>query len=130
LARVDLAGGHADVAQAQLLQVVASLRQLGPQAEADLAEALVALGEAELVRGQPREARTTLAEAVLLRAKNGTPGWDLAEARERLGEALAAMGDRGARGLLQQAADALETQLGPNHPQTLRARRALQAVGT
>ncbi|HEX5209853.1 MAG TPA: serine/threonine-protein kinase [Steroidobacteraceae bacterium] len=130
LARVDLAGGHADVAQAQLLQVVASLRQLGPQAEADLAEALVALGEAELVRGQPQEARTTLAEAVLLRAKNGTPGWDLAEARERLGEALAAMGDGGARGLLQQAADALETQLGPNHPQTLRARRALQAVGT
>jgi non-specific serine/threonine protein kinase/serine/threonine-protein kinase len=130
LARVDLAQGHADVARAQLLQVVAALRQLGPQAEANLSEALVALGETELSRGQPQEARAPLTEAVLLRAKNGSQSWGLAEARERLGEALAASGDGGARPLLRQAAAALETQLGPNHPQTLRARRALQAMGT
>ena len=130
LARVELAQGHADAARAQLLQVVAALRQIGPQAEANLSEALVALGETELTRGQPQEARAPLTEAVLLRAKNGPQSWDLAEARERLGEALAASGDGGAGALLRRAASTLETQLGPNHPQTLRARRALQAIGT
>ena len=130
LARVDLAEGHADAARAQLLQVVVALRRLGPQAEANLSEALVALGETELTRGQPQEARAPLAEAVLLREKNGSQSWDLAEARERLGEALAASGDRGARPLLRQAANTFETQLGPNHPQTLRARRELHAMGT
>ncbi len=130
LARVDLAQGHADAARAQLLQVVAALRQLGPQAEANLSEALVALGETDLARGQPQEARAPLAEAVLLREKNGLQSWDLAEARERLGEALAATGDGGARPLLRQAASTLQAQLGVNHPQTLRARRALQAMGT
>jgi non-specific serine/threonine protein kinase/serine/threonine-protein kinase len=130
MARVDLAQGHADAARAQLLQVVAALRQLGPQAEANLTQALVALGEAELTRGQPKEARAPLEEAVLLREKNGSESWDLAEARERLGEALAASGDGGARALLQQAAGTLETQLGANHPQTQRARRALLAMGT
>jgi Flp pilus assembly protein TadD len=113
-----------------LQQVVAALRGLGPPAEANLGEALVALGEAELTRGQPQEARAPLTEAVLLRQKNGSRSWDLAEARERLGEALAASGDGGARPLLLQAATVLETQLGPNHPQTRRARRALQAMGT
>ena len=130
LARVDLANGHADAARAQLLPVVAALRQLGPQGEADLTDALVALGETDLARGQPQEARTLLAEAVVLRGKNSPQSWDLAEARERLGEALAAVGDGGARVLLQQAAGTLEMQLGANHPQTLRARRALQARGT
>jgi tetratricopeptide (TPR) repeat protein len=130
LARVDLAKGHAAAARAQLLKVVAALRQLGPQAEADLTDALVALGETDLALGQPQEARTLLAEAVLLRGKNSPQSWDLAEARERLGEALAAVRDGGARVLLQQAAGTLETQLGANHPQTLRARRALQAMGT
>jgi uncharacterized protein involved in exopolysaccharide biosynthesis len=66
----------------------------------------------------------------MLRAKNGPQSWDLAEAHERLGEALAALRDGSARALLQQAASTLETQLGANHPQTLRARRALQTLGT
>ncbi|MDE2264230.1 MAG: hypothetical protein KGL45_17030, partial [Gammaproteobacteria bacterium] len=130
LARVDLAEGHADAARARLLQVVAALRRLGPQVEANLAEALATLGETELTQGQPQEARAPLAEAVALRGKDGSESWDLAEARERLGEALAASRDRGARSLLEQAANALETQLGANHPETLRARRALRALGT
>jgi hypothetical protein len=130
LARVDLAQGHADAARTQLLQTVAVLRQLGPPAEANLSEALVVLGETELTRGQPQEARAPLAEAVMLREKNGSQSWDLAEARERLGEALAALRDSGARALLRQADSTLETQLGANHPQTLRARHALQAMGT
>ena len=130
LARVDLAQGHADAARARLRQTVAALRQLGPQAEANLSEALVALGETELTRGDPQAARAPLAEAVALRTKNGPQSWDLAEARERLGEVSAALRDGNARALLQQAASTLETQLGANHPQTLRARRALQAMGT
>ena len=130
LARVDLAEGHANAARAQLLQVVAALRRLGPQAEANLAEALVALGETELTQGQAQEARAPLAEAVALRVKDGPESWDLAEARERLGEALAASGDRDAQSLLERAASALETQLGANHPEAVRARRALQALGT
>lgn len=129
LARVDLAEGHRDAARAQLLRVVAALRRLGPQAEANLAEALVALGETELTQGQPQEARAPLAEAVALRAKDGSESWDLAEARERLGEALAALRDGGARTVLQQAASTLERQLGADNPQTLRARRALRAAG-
>jgi eukaryotic-like serine/threonine-protein kinase len=130
LARVDLAQGHADAARTELLQVVTGLRQLGPQAETHLSEALVALGETEMSRGRPHAARAPLAEAVTLREKDESQSWLLAEARERLGEALAASGDGGARPLLRQAASTLATQLGPNHPQTLRARRALQAMGT
>jgi tetratricopeptide (TPR) repeat protein len=130
LARVDLAQGHADAARAQLLQAVAALRRLGPQAEANLSDALVTLGETELIRGRPREARAPLAEAVALREKNGPQSWDLAEAQERLGEALAALRDGGARAMLQQAASTLEAQLGARHPLTLRARRALLALGT
>ncbi|MGH8180700.1 MAG: protein kinase domain-containing protein, partial [Steroidobacteraceae bacterium] len=130
LARVDLAQGHADAARAELLRTVTALRQLGPPAEANLSEALITLGDAELARGRPREARPLLAEAVALREKNGPQSWDLAEARERLGEALAALRDDGARALLQQAASSLETELGANHPLTLRARRALRALGT
>ena len=130
MARVDLAQGNADAARAGLLQVVAALRRLGPQAEANLSEALVALGETELTRGDPQQARAPLAEAVELRAKNGSQAWDLAEARERLGEALAGSRVAGARPLLQQAAVSLATELGPDHPQTLRAQRALQALGT
>jgi non-specific serine/threonine protein kinase/serine/threonine-protein kinase len=130
LARVELAQGHADAARAQLQQAVTTLRQLGPQAEGNLSEALLALGETELTRGRPREARAPLMEAVELRAKNGPQSWDLAEARERLGEALAALRDGGARALLQQAASTLETQLGASHPDTLRAHRALQGMGT
>jgi tetratricopeptide (TPR) repeat protein len=130
LARVDLAQGHAAAARAHLLQAVVVLRQLGPTAEANLSEALVILGETDLTRGQPQEARAALTEAVMLREKNGPQSWDLAEARERLGEALAALRDSGARALLQQAASTLETQLGTNHPQTVRARHALEAIGT
>jgi hypothetical protein len=130
LARVDLAQGHADAARARLRQTIAALRQLGPQAEANLSEALVALGEMELTLGDPQAARAPLAEAVALRTKNGPQSWDLAEARERLGEASAALRDGNARTLLQQAASTLEIQLGANHPETLRARRALQAMGT
>ena len=130
LTRVDLAEGHADRARTQLQQVVAALRALGPPAEANLAEALVALGETELTQGQPQAARAPLAEAVALRTKDGPQSWDLAEARERLGEALAALRDGGSRAVLQQAVSTLDMQLGANHPETLRARRALQAAGT
>ena len=129
LARLDLAAGRAQAAGARLLEVVATLRRLGPPAEANLAEALVALGEVDLAQGRPREARAPLAEAVALREQEGPLSWDLAQARERLGEALAGTGDSGARALLQQAISALNAQLGAEHRETRRARRALLGIG-
>jgi hypothetical protein len=66
-----------------------------------------------------------LREAVALREGTWDQSFDLAEARERLGEALAANGDAQARALLQQAATTLASQLGAAHPQTLRAEQAL-----
>jgi hypothetical protein len=51
--------------------------------------------------------------------------WELAQARERLGEALLRAGDPAAADLLKKAAHDLESQLGADHPQTLRAKEAL-----
>ena len=129
LARLDLTAGRAQAAGALLPEVAATLRRLGPQAEANLAEALVTLGEVDLAQGRPQDARAPLAEAVALREPEGPLSWNLAQARERLGEALAATGDSGARVLLQQAVTAMTIQLGAEHPQTRRARRALAGLG-
>jgi hypothetical protein len=49
----------------------------------------------------------------------------LAEARERLGENLLKAGSAEAHDLLAKAAHDLESQLGADHPQTLRAKAAL-----
>jgi non-specific serine/threonine protein kinase/serine/threonine-protein kinase len=112
-------------AQATLTAVAAALRKLGPQAQQNLSQALVALGEADLALGQAQAALSPLREAVALREGTWDQSFDLAEARERLGEALAANGDAQARALLQQAATTLASQLGAAHPQTLRAEQAL-----
>jgi len=67
-----------------------------------------------------------LTEAVALRERLlWGQSWELAIARERLGEALAATGDARARPLIERAAATLNTQLGTHHPETLRANRAL-----
>jgi eukaryotic-like serine/threonine-protein kinase len=50
-------------------------------------------------------------------------------ARARLGEALLEQHVPRGRALLRQALDTLREQLGPQHPQTLRARSALNAAG-
>ena len=129
LAKLAAAERKPEQAQTELTKVTAGLRKLGPQAEANLAQALVALGEVDLTLGQAQAALAPLHEAVTLREKSWSQSWELAEARERWGEALAASGDGQARSVLKDATTTLETQLGADHPQTLRAARALAKLG-
>jgi hypothetical protein len=120
-----MAEGHAIQAQAQLVAVIPALRRAGPQTVGDLAQALQSLGEAQLSAGQARQAVVPLQEAVALLGQSRGPTWELAVARERLAEALAAGDGAGAHDLLVQAIAGLEAQLGATHPETLRAQRAL-----
>jgi hypothetical protein len=66
-----------------------------------------------------------LREAVAIRERAPDDIWELAQARERLGESLAASGSSEAPAVLKKAGSDLESQLGVNHPQTLRAKAAL-----
>jgi hypothetical protein len=125
LDQVKAAGGFYADANTQLLEVIAALRKLGPQAEPTLAQALETLGDVQLHENRAQDAIPTLRESVALREKSRYQNWELAEAQERLGEALAASGSDAAPGLLKQAAQELESQLGAAHPQTLRAKAAL-----
>jgi tetratricopeptide (TPR) repeat protein len=115
-------------AQVQLADVVVGLRKLGPQSESNLAQALETLGDVELHQGQTPQAIVTLHDAIAIREK--TPGdiWELAAAQERLGEALAKSGNDGASAVLKKAASDLESQLGANHPQAIRAKAALTSL--
>lgn len=128
LAQVRGAAGHDSEAHAQLSAVVASLRKAGAQGEPSLAQALQALGEVQLREHQTPQAVAALREAVALREKIHLPTWDLAEAQERLGEALAASGSDAAPAMLKKAAQALESQLGSSHPETLRAKAAVAHI--
>ncbi|MEO8755804.1 MAG: hypothetical protein ABI624_24330, partial [Casimicrobiaceae bacterium] len=130
LAAVEIAAGHADAARDRLRPVVEALRKIGAQAQATLASALVALGDASTALHDPASATADLREAVQLRSAGWHENWELALARERLGEALASPGGAAdatteARTLLRDAATVLRDQLGPNHPETLRGRRTL-----
>jgi hypothetical protein len=72
------------------------------------------------------EALPLLEEAVQIREQTmWAQSWELAEARARLGEALLAAGKPEGKRVIEQAAATLEQQLGAEHPQTLRARRAM-----
>ena len=51
--------------------------------------------------------------------------WELAEARARLGEAQLTSGNPQGKQLIEQALKTLETQLGGEHQQTTRTRRAI-----
>ena len=125
LAQCAAAAGDYEAAQAQLRPTVDGLRKLGAQGESNLAQALESLGDVELKQGRTASASAALQEAVALREKYPDDVWELAEARERLGETLAASGSTAALPLLKKAAQDLESQLGANHPQTLRAKAAL-----
>ena len=126
LARVAAVSGHDAQAEQLLTQAVSTLRKLGPQAEALLAQALEVLGNVCLAQKQTSEALGAFKESVALREKAAYPGWELAEARERLGEAYEAAGNaRFSAVLLKEAAESLEVQLGADHPETVRARTAL-----
>lgn len=76
-------------------------------------------------KGEIQQADVSLREAVALREKSPDDLWELAQARERLGETLFKSGSDAAPALLKKAARDLESELGADHPQTLRARSAL-----
>jgi non-specific serine/threonine protein kinase/serine/threonine-protein kinase len=124
LAELAAEGGEFDRARVLLTPVIAALRIAGVSGEASLARALQDLGETQLVVGHGDEAAVSLREAVVLRETLSGNGWELAQARERWGEALARSGSPQAAGVLEGAARDLEAQLGANHPETLRARAA------
>jgi hypothetical protein len=125
LDQVKAADGFYADADSSLLEVIAALRKLGPQGEPILAQALELLGDVRLHENRTQDAIQAFNESVALREKSHMRNWELAEAQERLGEALAAGGSDAAPALLRQAAQDLESQLGTAHPQTLRAKAAV-----
>ncbi len=128
LAQMEAAAGDYEKARTQLQATVAGLRKLGAQGESNLALALESLGDAEAQLGKMEGATATLKEAVAIREKSPDDVWELAQARERLGETLARSGSAAAPDLLKGAAHDLESQLGADHPQTLRAKAALARI--
>jgi len=124
LAQWTLASGDPAAAESQLTQAAAVFRKLGPQSELFLAQALDNLGDAQLQRNETPAALGSLREALAIRQKNPSDIWESAVTRERLGEALAKSGSPSAGSVLKSAAADLESQLGANHPQTLRAKAA------
>jgi TolA-binding protein len=122
---LEAAEGSLESARVSLVAVIPALRKLGIQAEPHLARALLNLGEVQTRLGRNAEAEATLRESVALREKHPEDLWELAEARERLGEVTVDRDSAAGAGLLTEAARDLESQLGATHPQTLRAKSAL-----
>jgi serine/threonine protein kinase/tetratricopeptide (TPR) repeat protein len=113
-------------ASAELADVITELRAGGPAAQLALGQALVAQGDLLTLNGHSAEATPLLEEAVKLREQvMWDQSWELAEARSRLGEAQVASGKPEGKDLIEQSLTTLQTQLGPEHPQTTRARRAV-----
>jgi eukaryotic-like serine/threonine-protein kinase len=111
---------------AELAGLTGKLRTHGPAAQLPLAQALLLQGDLLVKQRRAIEALPLLEEAVRLREQTMWPqSWELAEARARLGEALIAAGKPQGRQLIEQSVATLHEQLGPDHPQTLRARRAI-----
>ena len=128
-ARFAESAGRARDAQAQVKQLIPALRGLGAPAAPALAQALLIEGEVLLSQARAAAAIAPLTEAVNLRERLlWDRSWQLAEARARLGEALLQKHDPRGRALLRQAVDTLREQLGPQHPQTLRAESAFSAA--
>jgi serine/threonine protein kinase/tetratricopeptide (TPR) repeat protein len=128
LAKTRLTADQKPAAQssAELAEVITKLRVAGPTAQLALTQALVAQGELLLKQERASEAMPVLEEAVKLREQvMWEQSWELAEARARLGEAQLATGKPEGKQLIEQSVATLETQLGHDHPQTTRARRAI-----
>ncbi len=127
LAQLAVAQGNLSGARTQLDGVVAGLRKLGPQGESSLAPTLDTLGEVAIGLGESQEAVTALREAAALREKTHSPAWEIANTQVLLGEAVTRTGGD-ATAQLREARQQLETQLGADHPWTLRAKLALDHV--
>lgn len=129
VAQLEAGEGNYQAAQPQLAEAALGLRKLGAQSAATLAMALESLGTVESAQGRNADAETNLREAVSIREQTPDDIWELAQARERLGEALAKSGSAEGSAMLKKASSDLESQLGSNHPQTLRAKAALARQG-
>jgi len=129
VAQLAASEGNYALAERQLAEAATGLRKLGAQSAATLAMALENLGVVQSAQGRNTEAETVLKEAVSIREKTPDDIWELAQAQERLGEALAKSGSADAPALLKKASLDLESQLGADHPQTLRAKAALKRLG-
>lgn len=127
-AELQAEDGSLEAARMALAEVVTGLRKLGTQAESHLAAALMHLGEVQTSLGRTTDADATLRESVALREKHPEDLWELAQARERLGEVMISRNRADAEVMLMKAAQDLESQLGATHPQTLRAKSALAAL--
>jgi tetratricopeptide (TPR) repeat protein len=127
-ARLALDTGHAATAYEEFAVLVEPLKKGGKTAQPWLATALLGCGDALLADGRAGEAVLPLRQAVQLREQIlAAQNWELALARARLGEALLrskASGDEGAT-LLRQGLAVLADELGNDHPQVVRARKAL-----
>jgi serine/threonine protein kinase/tetratricopeptide (TPR) repeat protein len=115
-------------ARTQLVGISGQLRDLGARADSTLAQVLEYVGEIDLAAGKPADAVGSLQEAVAVLSRFAASGWNVALARERLGEALIAAGQPGGPDVLNQAVGVLSAELGDGHPETVRARNALQKV--
>jgi tetratricopeptide (TPR) repeat protein len=128
LAQLAARGGNYERAVSQLDSAVAVLRRVGAPNETTLARALEILGDVELSAGRIQQANAALEEAVSIRERTSGDTWELAEARERLGETRTKGGNAGGADILEKAAHVLESQLGAAHPETVRARSALASA--
>jgi serine/threonine-protein kinase len=125
-ARLSAARKPQPQSSAELTDIIAKLRAAGPAAQLALTQALITQGEVLMKQGHAAEATPLLEEAVKLREQvMWEQSWELAEARARLGEAQVAAGKLEGKQLIQQSLSTLESQLGHDHPQTARARRAV-----
>ena len=126
-ARLELETGRTASAYSGFVATLEPLRTAGRGAQPWVAHALVGCGDALLAQGRAAEAVAPLREAVELRQTLlWKYSWELAMARVRLGEALRPGNAAEGTALIQQGAEILAAELGEAHPQTLRARRALQ----
>lgn len=128
LAKARLTANHQpfEKANAELANVIAKLRAGGPAAQLALGQALITQSELLLQNHRAADAAPLLEEAVKLREQvMWEQSWELAEARARLGEANVATGKAEGRQLIERSVVTLESQLGPDHPQTTRAKRAI-----
>jgi eukaryotic-like serine/threonine-protein kinase len=128
LANLTYRQGDAAGGRTQLVSTIAQLRDLGARADASRAQALQYLGEIDLSAGKPGDAAEALREAVSILSRFAASGWNIALARERLGEALTATAQPGAAEALNEAVRILSAELGEEHTETGRAKSALRAL--
>jgi serine/threonine protein kinase/tetratricopeptide (TPR) repeat protein len=128
LANSSFRQGDPAGARQQLQGAIVRLRGLGALGAAVLAQALQYLGEIDLASGKPAAAAESLRESLSILNRFAALGWNTAAVRERLGEALAGLRQPEAADELNQALRVLNAELGPEHPETARARTALRAL--